>query len=132
MSVPEDLRDISKLVGNAVEQLGKLVQNEAELARAEVGQKLAAMASGGGLIAASAVLIIPALVMALFALATYLILSIGIFPPVAYLLAAGVGAAISAILFFAGLRYFDREQITPKVTLEQLSKDAAAVKEMAR
>ena len=40
MSLSEDFNAIPKLFGDAVEQLGKLVQNEAQLARAELSQKI--------------------------------------------------------------------------------------------
>jgi hypothetical protein len=39
MAISEDLHAIPKLFGDAVEQLGKLVQNEAQLAKAELAER---------------------------------------------------------------------------------------------
>ncbi len=36
MSISDDVRTIPALFGDAIEQLGKLVQNEVQLARAEL------------------------------------------------------------------------------------------------
>ena len=40
MSLSSDIRSIPELFGDAIAQLGKLVQNEAQLARAEISQKI--------------------------------------------------------------------------------------------
>ena len=40
MSLSDDFNAIPKLFGDAVEQLAKLVQNEVQLARAELSQKI--------------------------------------------------------------------------------------------
>ena len=63
-----DLRTISTLLGDALSQFAKLFQNEVDLAKAELGEKAQKIGGALGFIAAGAVLVIPALVMALFAL----------------------------------------------------------------
>ena len=67
-----DLRTISTLLGDALSQFAKLFQNEVDLAKAELGEKAQQVGGAMGFIAAGAILVIPALVMALFALSAAL------------------------------------------------------------
>src|SRR6478752_7012117 len=68
-----DLRSISTLLGDALSQFAKLFQNEVDLAKAELGEKVQKLGGALGLIAGGAILLIPAVVMALFALSATLI-----------------------------------------------------------
>ena len=131
MALSEDLRAIPRLFGDAVEQLGKLVRNETELARAEMGEKITQAVMGGALLVGAAVLVVPVLVMLLFALAVGC-QEAGVAPLVSYLIAAGVGAAVSVVLAMIGLSYLKAENLKPKVTLRQIERDVATVKELAR
>ena len=65
MTTKTDLRAISHLLGDALSQFAKLFQNEVDLAKAELGEKVQQIGGAVGLIAAGAVLVIPAIVMAL-------------------------------------------------------------------
>ena len=65
MTTKTDLRAISQLLGDALSQFAKLFQNEVDLAKAEFGEKVQQIGGAVGLIAAGAVLVIPAIVMAL-------------------------------------------------------------------
>ena len=62
-----DLRTISTLLGDALSQFAKLFQNEIDLAKAELGEKAQQVGGALGFFAAGAMLVIPALVMVLFA-----------------------------------------------------------------
>ena len=86
-----DSRSIPELFSDAVGQLGKLVGNEFELARAELSDKASQAGRAAAMIGAGAVILIPALVILLFAIAAALIRG-GLSEPVAYLL-TGAGAA---------------------------------------
>src|SRR4029078_5655192 len=68
-----DLRTISTLLGDALSQFAKLFQNEIDLAKAELGEKAQQVGGALGFFAAGAMLVIPALVMVLFALSAALI-----------------------------------------------------------
>jgi hypothetical protein len=83
------------------------------------------------MIGAGAVIMMPALVLLLFAVATALIRA-GISDPVAYLLTGGGAAVISAILIWVGLNRLSGDALKPKVTLEQVNRDKLAAKEMVR
>ena len=131
MALSSDLNAIPRLFGDAVEQLGKLVQNEAQLARAEIGQKLAQASIGAAYVAGAAILSIPVLVVLLIALALWLS-QLGLTPALAYLAAAACGALISAILAMVGMSYLKPENLKPKVTMRQVERDVETAKEMAR
>jgi len=124
-------RSIPDLLGDAVNQLAKLIGNEFALARAELADKAAQVARASALIGAGAVLMIPALVVLLFAIAAAL-MHAGISDPVAYLLTAVGAMAISGILIWVGISRLSGDALTPKVTLDQLERDKMAAKEMVR
>ena len=66
-------RSIPELFSDAVGQLGKLIGNEFELARAELSEKANQAGRAAGLIGAGAVFLLPALVLMLMAIAALLI-----------------------------------------------------------
>src|SRR3982750_1625189 len=90
-------RSIPDLFSDAVGQLAKLIGNEFELARAELSEKARMVGNAAALIGAGAVIMIPALVLLLFAVASGLIRA-GLSDPVAYLLTGAAAAALSGIL----------------------------------
>ena len=124
-------RSIPDLVSDAFGQLAKLVGNEFDLARAELADKATQVGRAAALIGAGAIILMPALVLLLFAVAAALIQS-GFSQPVAYLI-TGVGAAlVSAALIMTGLNRLSGDALTPSVTLDQVQRDKVAVKEMVR
>jgi len=131
MSLSDDVNAIPRLFGDAVEQLGKLVQNEVQLARAELAQKIAQAGIGAACLAGAAILCIPVLVVLLIALALWLT-HLGLSPILAHLVSALVGAVISGVLAAIGLSYFKAENLKPKVTLQQVQRDVTTAKELAR
>lgn len=131
MPLSDDLHAIPGLFGDAVEQLGKLVQNEARLARAELTQKIAQAGTGAAYILGAAIFCVPVLVVLLIALALWLT-QLGLSPVVAHLAAAACGAAISIVLALIGMSHLKPENLKPKVTMQQIERDVATAKELAR
>lgn len=131
MNTKTDFRTISHLFGDALLQFAKLFQNEIDLAKAELGEKVRKFGGAIGLIAAGGVLVIPAIVMALFALSAALIAG-GWSQPVAYLISAIIAAALAGIFIAVGMNRLDARQLTPRETLRQLEKDKDTVKGMVR
>jgi hypothetical protein len=131
MTTKTDLRAISHLLGDALSQFAKLFQNEVDLAKAELGEKVQQIGGAVGFIAAGAVLVIPAIVMALLALSAALITG-GWSQPVSYLISAIVAAVIASILFAVGMNRLDARHLAPRETLRQLEKDKDTVKGMVR
>ena len=126
-----DFRTISTLLGEALSQFAKLFQNEVDLAKAELGEKVQQIGGAVGFIAAGAVLVIPAIVMALFALSAALIAG-GWSQPVSYLISAIVAAVLAGILFAVGMNRLDARHLAPRETLRQLEKDKDTAKGMVR
>ena len=123
-------RAIPELFSDAVGQLAKLVGNEFDLARAEMSEKAGQAGKAAGMIGAGAVILIPALVVLLFAASAALIG--GMSEPVAYLL-VGLGAALlSAVLIAVGISRLSGGALNPTVTLDQVQRDKLAAKEMVR
>lgn len=131
MTLSNDVREIPRLFGEAVEQLGKLVRNEAQLAQAELSQKVTQAGIGAAYIAGAAMLAVPVLVLLLIALALWLGQH-GVNPALAHLIAAVAGLVVSVVLAMVGKSYLRPANLTPRVTIRQVEKDAATAKEMAR
>lgn len=126
-----DLQTISTLLGDALSQFAKLFQNEVDLAKAELGEKVQKISGGLIYVAAGTILVIPALVMALFALSAALI-AWGWSQPLSYLTAAVVAAVIAGVLFSVGIKRLDPSDLKPRHTLRQLEKDKDTVKGMVQ
>jgi hypothetical protein len=131
MSLSNEVSSIRAMVGDAIEQLGKLVGNEIELARAELSAKVAQAGVGLALLLGAAVLIIPALVIWLMALALELI-QLGISPVFSYAIAAAACTAASIVLAMSGLNRLTAKNLMPTVTIQQFGADAAAAKEIMK
>lgn len=127
----DDFRTISTLLGDALSQFAKLFQNEVELAKAEFGEKVEKVGGALGFIAGGAVLVIPAVVMALFALSAALIAA-GWSQPVSYLVSAFLAAVIAGALVAIGVNRLDTRNLAPHETMRQLEKDKDTVKGMVR
>src|SRR6478609_2279648 len=131
MSTQSDLRTISGLLGDVLSQFTKLFQNEVDLAKAELGEKAQQVGGAIGLFAAGAILVIPALVMALFALSAAL-MAAGWSQPLSYLASAIVAAVIAGVLFAIGINRLDARNLAPRETMRQLEKDKDTVKGMVQ
>ena len=131
MALSDDFHTIPKLFGDAVEQLGKLVQNEVQLARAELSQKITQVGIGAAYIGGAAILCIPVLVVLLIALALWLT-QFGLGPVAAHFAAAGIGAILCGVLAMIGMSYLKPENLKPKVTMREVGRDVATAKELAR
>jgi len=124
-------RSIPELFSDAVAQLAKLIGNEFELARSELSEKANQAGRAAAMIGAGAVILMPALVLLLFAASAALIRS-GLSEPVAYLLTGAGAALVSAVLMATGLSRLSGDALKPSITLDQVQRDKVAAKEMVR
>jgi membrane protein implicated in regulation of membrane protease activity len=83
------------------------------------------------MIGAGAIILIPALVVLLFAVAAAL-MHAGLSDPVAYAVTGGVAALIALVLILVGMSRLSADALKPKVTLEQVERDKLVAREMAR
>src|SRR5882762_5968167 len=95
-------RSIPELFSDAVGQLAKLIGNEFAVARAELSEKAGQAGRAAAMMGAGAVIMIPALVMLLFAAAAAL-MHVGFSDPVAYLISGGGAAIVSIALVVVGI-----------------------------
>ena len=127
----DDLRAVSGFFGDALSQAAKLFQNEVDLAKAELTQKAQSLGAAIGFLVGGAILIIPAMVMALFALSAGLI-SAGWSRPLSYLTSAIVAAVIAGLLIAIGMNRLAPKKLIPGETVRQLEKDKNTLKGMVR
>jgi F0F1-type ATP synthase assembly protein I len=128
MPSPADQRSISELVGDAADQFSKLIRNEVSIARAETLAKAREAAMGIGFLAGGALLVLPAMVLLLLALAVWLS-ELGLRDSLAYLIAGVLGLVISGALAYLGMNRLKPENLKPKRTIREIERDVAAVKE---
>jgi len=130
-STRQSIRSIQDLAGDAVGQLAKLIRNEFDLARAELSAKAGQAGRATALIGAGAIILIPALVVLLFAIASA-IMSAGLSEPVAYAVTGGGALILALALIMVGINRLSPSKLKPALTLEQVQRDQMAVKEMTR
>jgi hypothetical protein len=131
MAIQNDLRAIGQLAAESIEQLAKLVQNEAELAKTEIGAKIADALRGVAYLAAATLFITPAIVLLLLALAQWMVAQ-GMSSVAAHALAAIVALVIGAVLAMIGIQRLKPDNLTPKITVKEIRRDIAAAEEIAR
>ncbi|MBI5128374.1 MAG: phage holin family protein [Rhodopseudomonas palustris] len=124
-------RSIPELFGDAFNQFAKLISNEFDLARAEMADKVGQVGRAVAMMGAGAVILIPGLVLLLFALAAVLIEN-GFSASIAYLITGGGTVVIAGALIAIGLNRLSPEALTPTMTIEQLQRDKVAAKEMVQ
>ena len=126
-----DSKSISALFGDVVDQLGHLIATEVRLAQAELSQKIEQAGRGAALLVAASVLMIPAVVMLLIALALWLS-EMGIAAPLSYLISAAVGGALSTAFLVTGLGRLNPKRLKLKRTMQQINQDVAAARNLAK
>jgi len=131
MSAPYDQRSVAELVGDVVNQFTKLIRNEMAIARAELTAKATEAAVGAAFLGAAALLVIPALVLLLMALAAWLV-GLGLSPAAANLIAGVVGLLASGVLAYFGKTKLSLDHLRPKRTMSEIERDIAAVKDTSR
>jgi hypothetical protein len=124
-------RSIPELFSEAVGQLAKLIGNEFALARAELSEKAGQAGKAAAMMGAGAVIMIPALVMLLFAAAAAL-MHAGVSDPVAYLIVGVTAARVSVALVAIGINRLSGDALKPTATIDEIERDKAAAKEMVR
>lgn len=124
-------RSIPELFSEAVGQLAKLIGNEFAVARAEMSEKAGQAGRAAAMMAAGAVIMIPALVMLLTAAASAL-MHAGLSDPVAYLIVGGGATIVSALLVAIGSKRLSGDALKPTATMDEIERDKAAAREMVR
>lgn len=131
MTTSPSERSIPELFGDAVGQLAKLIGNEFALARAELTEKAAQASRAMVMIVMGAGLMMPALVMLLFA-GSSLLIEYGFSDATAYLLVGGIAALGAVSLIAIGIGRLSGGALKLSELLDQVELDKSAAKEMIR
>ena len=123
-------RPISSLVTDLIGELATLVRKEGQLARTEVGEKLAGVLAGVAMLLAGAILLIPALVILLQAAIAALVGS-GMSPALAALIVGGAALILGVVLALIGWSRIKPAALVPNRTLGQLGRDTAVARRAA-
>lgn len=116
------------LVADAIAQLTRLVETEIRLVRTELGEKISAAVRAVVMLVVSAVLLVAALVLILQGL-VYLLVYFGMQPFIAAFIVGIVVAAIAGIVVYIALQRLSADNLKPKRTMTQISRDATAIKD---
>jgi len=127
----QEHRTVPELFTDLISQVTSLFRTETRLARAELNEKIAQAGSGIGMIAAGAILLIPALVILLQAAAAALI-DQGFQPYVAALIVGGAALFVGLMLALIGMNQLKMKKLTPHKTIEQLQTDAVFARNQVR
>jgi membrane protein implicated in regulation of membrane protease activity len=122
-----DNRSVPELLADALTQFSKLISNELQLAKAEMSAKVTQAIMAAAFLAIAGLVAIPVLVLLLIAFAAWLA-EMGWSDPAAYLASAVLGLVISGVLAWIGMNRLKASNLTPNRTLEQLRRDAQAMK----
>jgi len=122
-----DPRSLGRLLSDSITQFSRLLGSEVRLAKAETAEKATQAASAVGLLVGAGVLLIPAFILALMALAAWLV-ELGLRASLAHLISAAVGLAISATIGFVGKSRLSLKSLTPRHIARDVERDIAAAR----
>jgi uncharacterized membrane protein YqjE len=116
-------KGVVDLAGEALKDIGVLLQTELQLLRAEISEKLTFTALSAALIGAGALLLMATIVLILQAAIASLV-AYGASMPVAILTVAAVTLLAGVGLIWFGINRLSLARLAPSKTLDQLQKDS--------
>jgi membrane protein implicated in regulation of membrane protease activity len=122
---------VPSIVTDLLGQFTHLLRKEGELARTEMSEKITQMAVALGLLVAGAVLIMPALVVLLFAAVAALDQG-GMSSATAALVVGGAVLLLGLILVMIGVSRLKARKLVPRKTIHQLQEDVSVAKRQVR
>lgn len=122
-------RSVPDIIADVLQQLTSLFRKEMQLARTEVSEKVGQAIGGIVMVLIGAVMLIPALVILLQAIAAAITELGGLESYWASAIVGGATLAIGVVLALIGVNRLKAENLTPKRTLEQFQRDAAVARE---
>ena len=116
-------KGVVDLAGDALKEIGVLIQTELQLLRAEVSEKLTFTAWSAALIGAGALLLMATVVLLLQAAIAGLV-AYDFSWPVAILIVAAATLLVGAGLIWFGINRLSLDRLAPSKTIDQLQKDS--------
>ena len=128
MATHESTRPLATLFTDVVSELTHLFQTEFRLMRAEMNEKVSRVANSGALIAAGAIVMLPAVFILLLAIVRWL--AVAGLPEHWGLTIVGVAiAVVGAALLMKGINNLKGPALVPNRTIEQVRADVSLAKE---
>lgn len=124
-------RSFGGLVSTLVDQVTTLAQQEARLARSEVGDAVARIAAGAMTIAIATALLIAGLVTLLEA-AVLALQMYGVSPIWSVVIVGVAVIAVGAVMLASAVSAIKKTDVVPRRTVGQMQQDVAVAKEHAR
>jgi xanthine/uracil permease len=133
-SVPQQDRSLISLFGDLWRETQTLVHQEAQLAKAELSEKVSQIATGAGEIAAGGAVLFAGFIVLLFAAVGALELMLATEHAVwlAPLIVGLVVMIVGYVLLARGRKQMTPESLVPERTVESLQRDATLAKEHAK
>lgn len=128
MATRDAARPLTSVFTEVISEVAYLLQTEIQLARAEVSEKLASLATGGAMIGAAAILLLTGLFVLLLAAVRWLEIA-GLPDQWGYLLVGGVVLTVGIGLTLTGANKLKASALVPQRTIEQLRADFSVAKE---
>jgi branched-subunit amino acid transport protein AzlD len=126
-----DTRSLPELLTTLVNEMSTLFRQEIRLARTETSENIGKMTGAMGMLAAAAVLMIPAIVILLQAISAFLVAQ-GMEEHWALLVVSLVVLLVGVIFLSVGLGRLKAAHLAPDRTLEQVRRDALVAREQIR
>jgi len=131
MATQDSTRPLTSLFTDTVAEVTHLFQTEIRLVRAEINEKLSRAANSGVLIAAGAIVMIPAVFILLLAIVRWLAVA-GLPEHWGLLLVGLVIAALGVVLLMKGINNLKGSALVPRRSIEQVRADLSIAKEQVR
>ena len=127
----ESTRPIMSQMSEVASDLAYLVQTEFRLARAEMGEKFAAVSRAGVWLGVGAILGLAGLIVLLFDVARWITVA-GLPAEWSLLVVAVVALVVAGLVAMAGANRLKSSELVPNRTLEQMREDYETAKEHVR
>lgn len=128
---PATRRSFADLVSRLIDQMTTLAQQEARLARSEVGDAIAKIAASAMTMVVAAALIIAGLVVLLQA-AVIALEDHGVSPIWSVIIVGGVTLIVGALILSSAVAALKKTNLTPRRTVAQVRQDVEVAKEQTR
>lgn len=128
MSARESTRPLTSLFTDTISELTTLFQTEIRLVRAEMNEKISRVANSGALIAAGAIVMLPAVFILMLAIVRWLAVA-GLPEQWGLSLVGLVVAGLGAVLLMRGINNLKGSALVPQRTIGQVRADLAVAKE---
>ena len=131
MPTSADDRTLGQMFAELSRETRTLIQQEVQLAKAELSEKATTMVKGAGMIVGG-ILIAYGGLLAVLAAIVLVLIAFGLPPWIGALLGGGLAAGIGYLLVRSGFAALKSQELMPRKTIETLKEDAQWVKAQAR